>query len=48
MYNVNYIFFYSMDSSRLEDEHKLIARYAMRLAQEARAVVVVSLKNSFI
>ncbi|XP_046417991.1 dystrobrevin beta isoform X1 [Neodiprion virginianus] len=30
----------SMDSSRLEDEHKLIARYAMRLAQEARAVVV--------
>ncbi|XP_023288357.1 dystrobrevin beta isoform X6 [Orussus abietinus] len=26
----------SMDSSRLDDEHKLIARYAQRLAQEAR------------
>ncbi|XP_023288356.1 dystrobrevin beta isoform X5 [Orussus abietinus] len=28
----------SMDSSRLDDEHKLIARYAQRLAQEARTV----------
>lgn len=28
-----------MDSSRLDDEHKLIARYAQRLAQEARTVV---------
>lgn len=30
---------YSMDSSRLDDEHKLIARYAQRLAQEARTMV---------
>ena len=29
----------SMDSSRLDDEHKLIARYAQRLAQEARTIV---------
>lgn len=29
----------SMDSSRLDDEHKLIARYAQRLAQEARTMV---------
>lgn len=28
-----------MDSSRLDDEHKLIARYAQRLAQEARTMV---------
>lgn len=28
-----------MDSSRMDDEHKLIARYAQRLAQEARTVV---------
>ncbi|XP_016768256.1 dystrobrevin beta isoform X3 [Apis mellifera] len=28
----------SMDSSRLDDEHKLIARYAQRLAQEARTM----------
>lgn len=32
-------FLFSMDSSRLDDEHKLIARYAQRLAQEARTVV---------
>ena len=29
----------SMDSSRLDDEHKLIAIYAQRLSQEARTVV---------
>lgn len=37
-----YLFFCvssSMDSSRLDDEHKLIARYAQRLAQEARTMV---------
>ncbi|XP_012525574.1 dystrobrevin beta isoform X5 [Monomorium pharaonis] len=28
----------SMDSSRVDDEHKLIARYAQRLAQEARTM----------
>ncbi|XP_031843408.1 dystrobrevin beta isoform X3 [Nomia melanderi] len=28
----------SMDSSRLDDEHKLIARYAQKLAQEARTM----------
>lgn len=45
-HNFIYFFFYffihtlySMDSSRLDDEHKLIARYAQRLAQEARTMV---------
>lgn len=28
-----------MDSSRLDDEHKLIAMYAQRLSQEAKTVV---------
>lgn len=30
---------FSMDSSRLDDEHKLIAMYAQRLSQEAKTVV---------
>jgi hypothetical protein len=29
----------SLESTRLDDEHRLIARYAARLAAEARTVV---------
>ncbi|XP_053598573.1 dystrobrevin beta isoform X2 [Microplitis demolitor] len=36
----------SFDSSRLDDEHKLIAKYAHRLAQEARTVPRTSSKVS--
>ncbi|XP_043277348.1 dystrobrevin beta isoform X3 [Venturia canescens] len=38
----------SMDSSRLDDEHKLIARYAQRLAQEARTVPRTSSRMSHV
>lgn len=36
-----------MNASQIDDEHKLIARYAARLAAEAAAVVSTRILNNF-